>query len=275
MSRPDSPIIALDDIHAFTPKGAVMDVLYDALLRPTAKAIASNVIYIMLWAYLAEFGDPSEILRVMKDSEAILTGPAVLSLLNGGEPLIVAPRAAFMCNTARMNILRTFFVQHGYNICSEGEHVPSMDEFLSGDTVAHIQDDWYLKRIENGTTRAIDLYAMNGDAPDLVPTFNTTLYMNFFFHNGLVMLYPAMTMDGVGLVREMQDDERDNWWPEKLGGYRLTEDVMDVGGYPSACPARRRAIGDGQCLEVTFQANAGGATKFIHLRPLFEREQAH
>lgn len=50
-----------------------------------------------------------------------------------------------------------------------------------------------------GETRAVDVFTSRRAAPNLVPTFTATPYMNFFTSSGFVMLYPDLTLNQMGM----------------------------------------------------------------------------
>lgn len=52
----------------------------------------------LLWAYLLEYGDPKILLRLIDEAQAIVTGPGVLALIDGEDPLEVAQRLVLIVN---------------------------------------------------------------------------------------------------------------------------------------------------------------------------------
>ncbi|KZT39592.1 hypothetical protein SISSUDRAFT_1032485 [Sistotremastrum suecicum HHB10207 ss-3] len=215
----------------------------------------ANWLRLLLRLYLSEYGDAYEIEDIMEDTASIITGPGVLALVSGIDPLRAGPRLVVVTRSYQVFRFRNFFIAAGYTLCDQASMVPPMAPFLSVESDPCIASVTQLSRTRDGLTRCVDIYGTSRYPEDMVPTFNATPYMNYFYSNGFAMLYPQMTMDRCGLIRSSDEEQYmpSTALPLGLHGYDLSDDVFDLARYREICPKLSRTPGDDFFLELEFR----------------------
>lgn len=148
-----------------------------------------------------------------------------------------------------------------------------------GITVARIYN--YIKYNEDGVLQSCTVYANHSLETGMpsVAELPSTLFMNYVYGGCLTVMYPNLTLRGIGIINNDLDDRDEDWFAAAFASSGLFEHVRclnDVPGYEEhncvrtlSCPSRVREEFDGISARINLQVMKWGRSPFKTRYPYF------